>query len=254
MKNIEEFCLELKNDILKDIGEDKNWDTADYTMRFYGNSGEGGLTILKKNNQEVKRISQNNFTYFWNAINLLIDRAKTNKGTLTIYPNGEYESSFIWDEVAYLGYLKTNANNWFIYVYEKACERIQDRCNDLSIDCPALVEMTVVFDALGISKPALFYSENNPAMTFKLHLEQIYFYLEQPYESVFAEYDMIRKQVDGDVITDNQKQYKTTNEGELKGVFPRWNKLTFTLEPDSPYISYEEVREKLKFEWIEENA
>ena len=182
------------------------------------------------------------------------ENLKWNFHSLTIYPSGEYESEFIWDNEAHLDYLKTNVNNWFIYVYEKACERIQDRCNDLSIDCPALVEMTVVFDALGISKPALFYSENNPAMTFKLHLEQIYFYLEQPYESVFAEYDMIRKQVDGDVITDNQKQYKTTNEGELKGIFPRWNKLTFTLEPDSPYISYEEVREKLKFEWIEENA
>ena len=114
--------------------------------------------------------------------------------------------------------------------------------------------MTVTFDTLGISQPALFHAENNPKMTFKLHLEQLYFFNERPYEEIFAEYNAIREPEKGEITTANQKHYRMMNEGELKGVFPRWNKLTFTIDPNRVYISSEEVMERLKFEWGEENA
>ena len=251
MKNLEEFSLELKNDILAEIGEDKNWDTATYGMKFYfSGGGEGGLIILKKNDQEIKRISQKRFGYFFDVLKNLIDPTKTNKGTLTIYPNGEYESSFIWDEVAHLGRLGQGVETWLSSVYQYACERIQDRCSQLSIDIPNEVEMSVSFDKLGVSQPAVFSTKDVPQMNFKLHLEQIYGYYERPYEEEFAEYDAIREPMENDPW-DCQIYYQMTNEGELKGYYPRWNKLIFSLNPNDQYSFSDE---KLKFEWVEENA
>lgn len=193
----------------------------------------------------INEILKKYYTSCQNDLNL-----RWNKGTLTIYPSGEYESSFIWDNEAYLGRLGQSVETWLSSVYQYACERIQDRCSELSIDIPNEVEMSVSFDKLGVSQPAMFYTKDVPQINFKLHSEQIYGYYERPYEEEFTEYDTIREPIENDPW-DCQIHYQMTNEGELKGYYPRWNKLIFSLNPNDQYsFSYE----KLKFEWIEDLA
>ena len=179
------------------------------------------------------------------------DDTKYNIWEFTLYPSGEYKSNFIWENNAYLEKLAKSVRTWLSSIYQYACERIQDRCSQLSIDIPNEVEMNVSFNKLGVSQPVVFSTKDASQMNFKLHLEQIYDYCERPYEEEFAEYDAVRKHTEGDVISEGMQNYQKTNEGELKGYYPRWNKLIFNLNPKDQYsFSYE----KLKFEWVEENA
>ncbi len=132
MKNIEELCLELKNAFIFEVKDNTNWDVAEFPMEFREGMSAGGLFILKKNEQETGRISIEKFTQVFSILRKLIDPTKINRGTLTIYPDGTYESEFIWDEEAdrqyrftsvwqaihYLGhdffhhYLQTNFPEW----------------------------------------------------------------------------------------------------------------------------------------------
>ena len=167
---------------------------------------------------------------------------KTNKGTLTIYPSGAYESEFIWDNEAYLKHLAQRAEIWLSLIFNEAYYRIQDRCDVLSIEWDFTTEVVVTFTN-GISNPVLFITENNPIMTFSLFLEQVFFYMENDYVEEFEAYAKVRK-VDSDFVMRDTEFYLMLNEGELKGRYPRWNVMRFTVNPKSEPI----------FEWREENA
>ena len=232
MKNIEEFCLELKNDILKDIGDDRNWDTADYTMRFYGSSGEGGLTILEKNNQEVRRIHQERFLYFWDTINLLIDRSKINKGTLTIYPNGEYESSFIWDEAAYLGNLRTNIDAMFAYIYHYTPIELENK--GILVDVWDNINVTIPFKSGKIQLLNITIKEGENISYHPTLIENFSadtsFYMIEVFETA----------------------YQQMNEGKLKNVIsPKWNTAIVNIDITSSSFDF---KRDVSFEWREENA
>ena len=231
MKNLEEFCLELKNDILTEIGEDKNWDTADYTMKFYGNSGEGGLTILKKDNQEVRRVRQERFLYFWDAINLLIDRSKVNKGTLTIYPSGEYESEFIWDNQAHLDYLVLDIDTFFSFLYDEVPLYLdRNYHNDTLWDS---IEIRISFQEGKIQPLKIVLKTGEITTDYAVLIQNITYD-----ESIY-------------LIKRFEDIYELTNNGELKGVLsPTWNTAIMRYQA----IEYFDFKKQVSFEWREENA
>ncbi len=103
-KNV--LITELKNDILLEIGEYKDWDIAEYTIIVRKQELQGGLIILKKSGFEIVRVLQKRFfSYFTPQIFQLFNPNEVNKILLIIYSSGEYESSFIWDEKAHIDYL-----------------------------------------------------------------------------------------------------------------------------------------------------
>ena len=93
-----------------------------------------------------------------------------NKGTFTIYSNGEYESSFIWDQEGHLGKLVRDVESWFSYVGIKAGERVEDKYPELcNIDFNFSMELILSFTN-GVSNPALFMKKNQPELTFSLYM------------------------------------------------------------------------------------
>lgn len=232
MQNIEEFCLELKNDIFSEIGENKNWDTAEYPMMFYvSGGGGGGLTILKKNGQETGRISQKKFGYFWEIIRSLIDPTKINKGMLTIYPNGEYESSFIWDEQAHLDYLILGVDASFSFIHEEIQLKIED-----SLMPDTAWESIVITIPVKSGKVQPLQLEINLGEEVSYHSLDIknLTYDEKPYLAGWFE----------DI-------YHLTNEGELKEkLSPKWNTAVISFNAIDGF----DFKSQVKFEWREENA
>ena len=253
MNNIENFCVELKNDIFSEIGENKDWDTADYTMSFFGGDGNGstGLIILKRDNQEVKRIRQKKSTYFWDAINLLIDRSIVNKGTLTIYPSGEYTSAFIWDNVAHLDYLETMSKTWFRSFYEEAVYRVEDRVKKANIPWDFETEVVISFTD-NLPNPVVFTTSDRLKMTFKLYLNQVWEYTKKTYASIFKSYDVANLERDNAY---NIEQYKMMQSEELRVRFPRWNRATLWIDNILPHTDSSRFDPKsIKLEWIDENG
>ncbi len=175
---------------------------------------------------------------------------KTNKGTFTIYPSGEYESSFIWDEEAHLESLKQNVRLWFIYHFEQASLRFVDKCDQSGIEWDFEANIIISFTA-GKSNPVLFIVPKHPEMNFKLHLDQLHHYIEGDYTSEFEDCSITRvtDTYQASLVVANEETYNLINEGELKGYFPRWNRAIAILTPDKD-ISFEDI----KFEWIEGNA
>ena len=234
MNNIENFCIELKNDIFSEIGENKDWDTADYTMSFFGGAGNGstGLIILKRDNQEVKRIRQKKSTYFWDAINLLIDRSKINKGILTIYPNGEYESSFIWDEEAHLSRLIGSVYALLSFVNEELTYRISKKFPKTIILWNETV-LTISFVKGKIQPLQTKIKTKEKIIEHSILIKDIT-YEETP-----------------ELVAQFEEMYQLTNEGELKGKLSekKWNTLVCynMIDPSN-------LEKNVKFEWREENA
>jgi len=51
---------------------------------------------------------------------------KSNRGTITVYPNGRYESEFVWDEQAHLDYLLLDTKTAFSFIYDESYIKITD--------------------------------------------------------------------------------------------------------------------------------
>ena len=104
--NVNEFLDNLVDDIKKTIKRYSDWNVAEYPITIQEGMIASGLIILKKEGAEIRRVLHEKS--FSKEIRFFFDPTKINKGTLTIYPSGFYESSFIWDEGAHLAYLGGN--------------------------------------------------------------------------------------------------------------------------------------------------
>lgn len=168
----------------------------------------------------------------------------------TLYPSGEYESSFIWDEQAYLDSLMQNARLWFTYYFEKAGLRLVDKLDQSGIEFDFEIGVTISFTN-GKSNPVLFVFLNHPEINFKLHLEQLPDYIEGNHKEAFEKRSLTRitDKDQASLVSENEQMYHLMNDGELKNMFKRWNKATAIINPDKD-ISFEDIQ----FEWVEENA
>ena len=235
MKSLKELCLELKSNFLFEIGDNKNWDIAEFPMEFYASGGgAGGLFILKKGGQETGRISHKKFTDFFSALRKLTDPTKTNKGTLTIYPNGEYESSFIWDNAAYLEKLVFKAENLFSLLYYEISA------------CPAFKnaeEEPISWQEATVSVSFKSGKVQGLNVTVTTATDETIHYSEAIEEAFGAsEYQSSRGYY--------EETYQLMNEGELKALYPRWNIATIHIKYG---VSFD-FEKHVILEWREENA
>ena len=160
---------------------------------------------------------------------------KTNKGTLTIYPSGEYESSFIWDNEAYLDELKKNTKNFFAFIHEE-----MQFCNVFMSNAEGFI---IPWDSIITSIP--FKSGKVQSLEIALKSEGNLSYHSVPIDDYYGEdtYQMPKKLYE-DI-------YYLTNEGELKEkLSPKWNIVTIHIQKD---IRFDFDRD-VKFEWREKNA
>ena len=101
--NINLFVEKLQNAIqLETVISD--WDYIKCYLEVMSNQsfGGGAIYLYKNDNTELLRFIPKDHYEIWSPIAEYMRSQKKNKYNLTIYPSGEYESSFIWDEVAHL--------------------------------------------------------------------------------------------------------------------------------------------------------
>ncbi len=176
---------------------------------------------------------------------------KFNEFKLVIYPNGEYKSSFIWNEEAYQKSLKMGFIinlGWFF-----------DRLNDTYIYAPDLLRKGFVMYPDGSYINSEF---SNVVETGYCIIERKNGFFNM-YGEVFTNDKLTfpfvyepagsrdQTQVSSEYIQDIFKNlYEMTDvNGELYGVYPRWNKMTIQI--NSSTLDFDK---DVSFEWREENA
>ncbi len=246
---INEFISQLVDDIKKEIKNHTDWDIAEYPITIQKEMIASGLIILKKQGIEIARVLQKES--FSKGFRELFDSNKTNRGTLTIYPSGEYESSFIWDNVAHLDYLETMSKTWFSSFYEEAVYRVEDRVKKANIPWDFETEVVISFTD-NLPNPVVFTTSDRLKMTFKLYLNQVWEYTKKTYASIFKSYDVANLERDNAY---NIEQYKMMQSEELRVRFPRWNRATLWIDNTLPHTDSSRFDPKsIKLEWIDENG
>ena len=221
------------------------YNNSTYTKCFNQNGEE---LIPLSDDLALGNINPKLFSNFYAFTQEMNKKQKINKGTLTIYPSGEYESLFIWDEEAHLGYLGGKVEGWLKRSFELSIYRIQD-LDMFGIVGDYEVKIIISFSN-GVSNPVLFILEHNPAMIYKMYLEQITFfpdfggYSKETFEAYAKERD-----INSDLVAPDTNMYLMMNESELKGCYPRWNVASLIIKPSSR-INFQDI----KFEWVEENT
>ena len=197
-----------------------------------------------------------NTEYFYSFLNDCQKDVSTrwNIWEFTLYPSGEYESEFIWDNEAHLDSLEKDAKMWFTGNFEQIGYRIKDKCFQLGIEWDFDVEVVISF-TLGKANPVLFVAPNKPEINFRLYLDQLWEYIKGDYVTAFEEWGKIRVEDSyrADIVLEDEKIYHSMNYGELKNRFQRWNRATFIINKDIAVwdrLTFEDI----KFEWLPENA
>ena len=172
-------------------------------------------------------------------LNLMFKKGKkSNKGTLTIYPNGDYESSFIWDEVAYVDYLIRGIRALLSFVYNEMCYKISDTLLPDAVIHWNQVVMTIPFKE-GQIQPISIEVKTQEEITHHSILIQNLTNEESPWLiGQFADF------------------YQLTNEGELKGKLSekKWNTLVISFDTITGFNWEQPFDKGVSFEWREENA
>lgn len=175
-----------------------------------------------------------------------------NKGTLTIYPNGAYDSEFIWDNEMYLSYCLADIENWLTSYFEQSAYRIEDKCIQLGIKWDFDVKVVISFTS-GKANPVLFVTPNKPEINFKLYLDQLCECIEGDYIEAFEQWSITRAEDAYYVglVLENEEMYHSMNYGELKGHFQHWNSAAFIINKTNwQNLTFEDI----KFEWKEDLA
>ena len=166
---------------------------------------------------------------------LLLEVSKTkkiNKGTLTIYPGGEYESSFIWDNEAHLGYLVDGIYSLIGTVYEELNYKIREL---LPAGTPIdwrYISIIIPF-IKGKIQPLEIIIKGEKIVILSLLIENIT-YEETP-----------------EFVQWFEDVYQLTNEGELKGqLSEKWNKLHLVWTKETGL----DLSKDVLFEWVESLA
>ena len=228
--DMNEFLSHLADDIKKEIGNYSDWDIAEYPIVIQKDMISSGLIILKKQGEEISRISQKES--FSKDIRRFFDPTKINKGTLTIYPNGEYESSFIWDEQAHLSNLVGGIQSFISFIIEELTYKILQQFPNVGILWNESV-LTVPF-VKGKIQP----------LQTKIKTQE-----------GSIEHSILVNNVTSDespwLSEQFEDMYHMTNEGDLKGVLSgNWNVLTIRFDNITGFNFDRDV----SFEWREENA
>ena len=127
-------------EILKKIVEETIEITKTFNLIkvvFYWNMPYNGVytKCFDENNEEfislsddlaLGNINPKLFSNFLIFIEESKKKQKTNKGTLTIYPNGEYESVFIWDESLEQERLLKSLRSHFTWLFIHSVYKIED--------------------------------------------------------------------------------------------------------------------------------
>ena len=156
---------------------------------------------------------------------------------LTIYPNGKYESSFIWDNEAYLEEFKKDAKGLFNLIHQEI-----DNCDiffDEEGSSIAWEEIMVIIS---------FKSGKVEPLSIEIKLGENVIYHTEPIGDEYGEYRyQVSKQRYEDI-------YHLTNEGELKEkLSPKWNVATIHIKNGALRYNFDFDRD-VSFEWREENA
>ena len=175
----------------------------------------------------VNEILKKHYTSCQNDPNL-----RWNMGKITIYPSGEYESVFIWDEEADLDYLATRVRLLFDYIHEEMFFKIPNLLVGASSSWEKAI-ITMPFKE-GQIQPLNLEITCMGAIIHQTLLIQNVTYEESP-----------------NLIDQFSNIYQLTNEGKLKGTFvEKWNIIVFHIYADADFDFGKDV----KFEWREENV
>jgi hypothetical protein len=217
----------------------------DENKKYKAHSGKDNILMA----QYAEFDSEGDYNNFYNECQKDIS-TRWNIWEFTLYPNGAYESLFIWNEQAYLDSLMQKVRLWFNYYFEQAGLRLVDKLNQSAIKFNFEIGVTISFTN-GKSNPVLFVFPNHPEINFKLHLEQLPDYIEGNHKEAFEERSLTRitDNYQASLVSENEQMYHLMNDGELKNIFKRWNKATAIINPIKD-VSFEDI----KFEWQEENA
>jgi hypothetical protein len=212
---------------------------------FYWNIPHNGVytKCLNEKDEEIVSLSDdlalgninpNLFSNFFILVEEIKKEQKINKGTLTIYPSGEYKSLFIWDKAADLEKLVFKAENLFSLLYYEisACPAFKNAEEEPISWQEAIV--TVLFKS-GKVQPL--------NVEVKTATNEIIYYSEAIEEEFGeSEYQSSRQYY--------EETYYLMNEGELKALYPRWNVATIHIK----YGVRFDFEKHIILEWREENA
>ena len=154
-----------------------------------------------------------------------------------LYPSGEYESSFIWDNEAYLEEFKKDAKGFFNLIHQEieSCDAFFD-ADDSFIPWEDII--VIISFKSGKVEP----------LRIEIKSGENIIYHTEPIGDEYGEYRyQVSKQRYEDI-------YHLTNEGELKEkLSPKWNVATVHIKNGTLRHNFDFDRD-VSFEWREENA
>ena len=228
--------IETTNQLVKPFNIHKTVCLVPY---FYLGSGKAfNIKFFNEKNEEIRcNVDYHSSSFivdFTNFLNALTSVEKVNSGTLTIYPSGEYESSFIWDNAAYLEKLVFKAENLFSLLYYEISA------------CPAFKnaeEEPISWQEATVSVSFKSGKVQGLNVTVTTATDEIVHYSEVIEEKFGeSEYQSSRGYY--------EETYQLMNEGELKALYPRWNIATIHIKYG---VSFD-FEKHVILEWREENA
>lgn len=249
-KTVNVLTQEIVN-MLLEAYKNTPYEQLEYSRMYYN----GGTDIIISENGEKKRHLVGRVVFDvvdnTNEIEKINTTEKFNEFKLVIYPSGEYESLFIWNEEAYQKSLRMGfiVNlDWFF-----------NRLNDTYIYAPDLLRKGFVMYPDGSYINSEF---SNVVETGYCIIERKNGFFNM-YGEVFTNDKLTfpfvyepagsrdQTQVSSEYIQDIFKNlYEMTDvNGELYGVYPRWNKMTIQI--NSSTLDFDK---DVSFEWREETT
>ncbi|MDJ1472537.1 hypothetical protein QNI19_30135 [Cytophagaceae bacterium DM2B3-1] len=171
-----------------------------------------------------KQITLNENAPIGEEINLLLKllfekKQQNNKGIITIYPDGRYESEFIWDQQAHIDFLLLDMATAFSFIYSESDIKITDLMIPEQEWEKAVI--TILFVNGHILPLQIEVTTEQGIKQFSVPVQNLS-YQEAPY-----------------LIKSFEDIYQLANEGELKQHFaPGWNTV----------IIYQDRQDRFNFE------
>ena len=233
MNNINLSLDKLKNAIQLE-NTITNWDYIKcyFEVISYPGFNGGAIYLYKNDNTELLRFVLKNHIEIWSPIAEYMHIQKKNKYNLIIYPSGEYDSEFIWDEVAHLSYLEGGVYTLLSFVIEEFTLKISQQFPNVDILWNETI-LTIPFVKGKIQPLQTKIKTKDKIIEHSILIKDIT-YEETP-----------------ELVAQFEEMYQLTNEGELKGsLSEKWNTLVICWD----LIERFDLEKHVSFEWREENA
>ncbi|MDJ1497239.1 hypothetical protein QNI19_30150 [Cytophagaceae bacterium DM2B3-1] len=203
----------------------KDWDFIKSSLEVVSTqSYSGGAIFLYKNeNDPVRYILKDHGTVYAPIADYMRTN-KFNKAHFTLYPDGRYESEFIWDQQAHIDFLLLDMATAFSFIYSESDIKITDiKITDLMIPEQEWEKavITILFVNGHILPLQIEVTTEQGIKQFSVPVQNLS-YQEAPY-----------------LIKSFEDIYQLANEGELKQHFaPGWNTV----------IIYQDRQDRFNFE------